>query len=87
MTLYRPGVTTESGRKEHIVRAIVDRLTDSDLRRTELFIDGEWTSGRGDRIEVRGPVTGDVLARVTGADEADVLHPIEAATTAAASAT
>ena len=48
---------TESGRKEQIVRGIVDRSTDPDLLRTELFIGGEWTSGCRDRIEVREPAT------------------------------
>jgi Aldehyde dehydrogenase family len=43
------------------VRGIVDRSTDPDLLRTELFIDGEWTSGCRDRIEIREPATGDVL--------------------------
>lgn len=39
------------------MRGIVDRSTDPDLLRTELFIGGEWTSGCRDRIEVREPAT------------------------------
>jgi hypothetical protein len=53
----------EHGRKEQIVRGIAVRLTGGDLLRTELFIDGEWTAGCGNRVEVREPATGDVLAR------------------------
>lgn len=59
------------------------RLSDATLLRTELHIDGEWTPGGGERIEVLDPAGGDVIARMAGADEADVHRAIASAQAAA----
>jgi len=60
-----------------------DKLTDRSLLRADLFIDGEWTPGSGDRSEVCDPATGAVIARMATATEDDVRRAIDAAVTAA----
>lgn len=43
------------------------------------FIDGEWTTGGGERLDVLNPATGEVIARVSLADEALANRALEAA--------
>jgi len=57
-------------------------LTDRDLLRQDLFIDGRWASGDGARVDVHNPATGAVIARMAGASEADVLRAIDSAAAA-----
>jgi len=60
------------------------RLNDRDLLRDELFIDGKWTpGGSGRRVDVTDPATGDVIAGMAQADDADVRRAIETAQAAA----
>jgi succinate-semialdehyde dehydrogenase/glutarate-semialdehyde dehydrogenase len=60
------------------------RLSDRDLLRDELFIDGKWTPGRtGRRADVPDPATGDVIAGMAQADDADVRRAIQTAQAAA----
>jgi succinate-semialdehyde dehydrogenase / glutarate-semialdehyde dehydrogenase len=60
------------------------RLNDRDLLRDELFIDGKWTpGGTGRRADVTDPATGDVIAGMAQADDADVRRAIETAQAAA----
>jgi succinate-semialdehyde dehydrogenase/glutarate-semialdehyde dehydrogenase len=55
-------------------------LNDPELLREDLFIAGEWSAGAtGRRIDVTNPATGDVVARIAEADEADVRRAIAAA--------
>ncbi|HEY0533686.1 MAG TPA: NAD-dependent succinate-semialdehyde dehydrogenase [Actinoplanes sp.] len=60
------------------------RLKDPTLLRTDLFIGGEWVpGGTGRRIDVTDPGTGEVIARIAEADEADVRRAVDAAVAAA----
>jgi succinate-semialdehyde dehydrogenase/glutarate-semialdehyde dehydrogenase len=60
------------------------RLNDPDLLREDLFIAGEWTAGAGGRrIDVIDPATGEIVARIAQADEADVRRAIATADAAA----
>jgi succinate-semialdehyde dehydrogenase/glutarate-semialdehyde dehydrogenase len=60
------------------------RLNDPTLLRTDLFIGGEWVpGGTGRRIDVTDPGTGEVIADVAEADEADVRRAVDAAVAAA----
>ncbi|MCE3026158.1 aldehyde dehydrogenase [Salinicola sp. DM10] len=43
------------------------------------FIDGEWTTGGGERLDVLNPATGEIIARVSLADEALANRALEAA--------
>ena len=60
------------------------RLRDPRLLREDLFINGEWTPGSaGDRVAVRDPATGGVIASMAFATKDDVLRAIAAADAAA----
>lgn len=59
------------------------RLNDVALLRADLFIDGEWVAGGNGRADVTDPATGDVVARMAVADEADVQRAVAAAAAAA----
>ena len=60
------------------------RLNDPALLRTDLFIDGAWVpGGTGRRLDVTDPGTGEVIARMAEADEADVRRAVDAAVAAA----
>ena len=43
------------------------------------FIDGEWTTGGGEPLDVLNPATGELIARVSLADEALANRALEAA--------
>lgn len=60
------------------------RLDDPALLRDQLFIDGEWLAGNAEPTPVLDPATGNVVARMAAADEADVLRAVSAAQEAAA---
>ncbi|MDH3308061.1 MAG: aldehyde dehydrogenase family protein, partial [Acidimicrobiia bacterium] len=46
----------------------------------KLFIAGEWTEGTGDEVyEIRSPVTGEHIANVPIASEADINRAVAAA--------
>ena len=48
--------------------------------RTQMWIDGSWTSGAsGATLDVQDPATEEVIARVPAANAADVAHAVEAA--------
>jgi phenylacetaldehyde dehydrogenase len=47
-----------------------------------LFIDGQWEDGSADRLPVYGPATGQTIATVVNASEADVDRAVRAAHTA-----
>ncbi|MET0133588.1 MAG: NAD-dependent succinate-semialdehyde dehydrogenase [Kibdelosporangium sp.] len=59
-------------------------MRDPGLLRDELFIDGEWAPGStGERVDVRDPATGAVIARTAFASADDVRRAIAAAEAAA----
>jgi succinate-semialdehyde dehydrogenase / glutarate-semialdehyde dehydrogenase len=65
------------------VVAVTERLRDAGLLRPDPFIDGQWVPGHGPSIDVHDPATGEVVARVSGADEAQTIAAVEAAAAAA----
>jgi succinate-semialdehyde dehydrogenase/glutarate-semialdehyde dehydrogenase len=46
---------------------------------TDLYIDGEWRTRRGERFDVINPATEEVLASVASADIADADAALDAA--------
>jgi succinate-semialdehyde dehydrogenase/glutarate-semialdehyde dehydrogenase len=61
-----------------------DALSDPNLLREDLFIDGSWTPGAdGEYSQVVDPATGAVIARMAVATAADVARSIDAAVVAA----
>jgi succinate-semialdehyde dehydrogenase/glutarate-semialdehyde dehydrogenase len=56
------------------------KLADSRLLKTDAYIDGAWVPAEnGARFEVRDPASGEVLAQVADANDADTRRAIEAA--------
>ena len=49
------------------------------LRESKLYIDGRWTAGGGDDLEVDNPATGEITGAITQASTEDVEVAIAAA--------
>ncbi|WP_172292909.1 NAD-dependent succinate-semialdehyde dehydrogenase [Pseudoruegeria sp. HB172150] len=56
-----------------------DTLQTAESLKTDLYIDGEWRPGRGDRFDVLNPADESVLASVASATEDDAMDALDAA--------